>query len=105
MFKKLFGAFGKGGDAAKPHGVFHEPYADAQVNFLYNLLFCDNLELFRRGERQADPTWSALLAERADFRRCKKLLPIPVRRGACVRWPLTACVQQALPCRRKSCSV
>ncbi|MBL8481678.1 MAG: hypothetical protein JNJ60_05745 [Rhodocyclaceae bacterium] len=73
MFKKLLGAFGMGGDGGKPPGLFHEPYADLQVNMLYNLLFCDNLDLFRNGSQHGDALWTTLLAGRPDVPALQKI--------------------------------
>jgi hypothetical protein len=45
-------------------GDFFQPYADFDVDFLYNSLFCDNLALFRRDFplAQTEP-WTLVLAE------------------------------------------
>jgi len=29
-------------------GVFHKPYKDAGINHIYNLLFCDDISLFKK---------------------------------------------------------
>jgi hypothetical protein len=62
MFGKLFGKK----PAAKATGL-HSPYAEDHVNFLYNLLFCDDLELFRRHAQGAHAgPWATLLDEATD---------------------------------------
>ena len=69
MFKKLLAAFGAtpASEApAQPIGL-HHPYAQAHVNFFYNLLFCDQLELFRNGDAQSGgEPWPTLLADLPD---------------------------------------
>jgi hypothetical protein len=69
MLKKLLAALGmsvavnSSGTAAE----LHEPYAESEVNFLYNLLFCDDISLFQKhGAGGDDDLWATLLAERAD---------------------------------------
>src|SRR5262245_61442975 len=46
MIEKLFGR-GKRDD---PSAQFYRPYGDQAADFLYNLLFRDNPDLFRNGE-------------------------------------------------------
>lgn len=41
------------------------PYGDPALNTIYNLLFCDSLELFRAGGEKAGGVWATLLAEDA----------------------------------------
>lgn len=54
------------GPPASAAGLY-TPYADSRVNFLYNLLFCDDIALFRRSENEkGDGLWSKLLAEKTD---------------------------------------
>jgi hypothetical protein len=63
MLKKLLAVFGIGG--AKSSGAaapFFKPYAEPHVNFLYNLLFCDDINLFRNDQKtQGDGPWPTLL--------------------------------------------
>ena len=75
MLKNLFAKVGLGSAAAPVAlAATHAPYADAHVNFLYNLLFCDNLELFRRDNTgaNAEPWWT-LLAANPDERALRRL--------------------------------
>ncbi|MGI4721619.1 MAG: hypothetical protein ACRYGO_22700 [Janthinobacterium lividum] len=45
----------------------YSPYAEPHVNFMYNLLFCDDVELFRRpGGGDEDGLWGPLLADTPD---------------------------------------
>ena len=45
----------------------HKPYAKSHFNFLYNLLFCDNIDLFKTHSAEKDVgPWSTLLAEQPD---------------------------------------
>jgi len=43
MLKKLLRALGQKSPADTPAAAGYEPYAESHVNFLYNLLFCDDL--------------------------------------------------------------
>ena len=69
MLKKLLATLGIGSTAkraADPRAV-HEPYAEPHLNFLYNLLFCDDPDLFRNhGRVPNDGPWPVLLAEQPD---------------------------------------
>ena len=47
MLGKLFGR----GNRHGPSAPFYRPYGDKTADFLYNLLFCDNPDLFRNGEQ------------------------------------------------------
>jgi hypothetical protein len=44
-------------------GTFYRPYARSDVNTIYNLLFCDNPELFRAGGAKAPGALGAVLAK------------------------------------------
>lgn len=69
MLKKLFSAFGKnsGPSGAVETTGLHAPYAEPHVNLLYNLLFCDDLDLFKsRTNEPDDGLWPVLLAAQAD---------------------------------------
>lgn len=45
----------------------YRPYAEPHVNFIYNLLFCDDLNLFKKQDgEKAVGLWATLLAERPD---------------------------------------
>ena len=66
MFKKLLAALGATPPSepqAESTGL-HHPYPEAHLNFFYNLLFCDQPELFKapKADSTGDP-WSTLLAE------------------------------------------
>ncbi|MDO9599282.1 MAG: hypothetical protein Q7J47_16310 [Azoarcus sp.] len=69
MFRKLITALGFGGAAmaSAAAGGVQGPYAEAQTNLMYNLMFCDNAALFKpqTGAHAAD--WQAILfADRPD---------------------------------------
>ena len=75
MLKKILAALGIGLAAtpAVASGLY-APYADSHVNFLYNLLFCDDAALFRGDDAQkGDALWSALLAEQPDAIALRKI--------------------------------
>ena len=45
----------------------YKPYAESHANFLYNFLFCDDIELFRtQGAEKGVGLWNTLLVERPD---------------------------------------
>lgn len=52
MFKQLLAAFGsaKASGATPPPTGLHSPYREAHTNYCYNLLFCDDLALFKQGD-------------------------------------------------------
>ncbi|MCU0722253.1 MAG: hypothetical protein MUC63_01305 [Planctomycetes bacterium] len=54
--------------AAEPGAAkaFHEPYPNPHVNVLYNLLFCDDLELFDDGKSPKNGVLAALFVEPPD---------------------------------------
>ena len=56
MFGKLFGSNKNGG----PPAPFYRPYKDQTADFLYNLLFCDNPDLFRNDGQDASPLATVL---------------------------------------------
>lgn len=69
MLKKLIAALGIGvaANGSASAAELYSPYAESHVNFLYNLLFCDDLSLFKaQGEQKNDALWTALLAEPPD---------------------------------------
>lgn len=71
MFKKLFAALGmvaatNGAAIAAGNGL-HHPYELAHVNYMYNLLFCDDPELFANQTDKPDVgAWIVLAAEPPD---------------------------------------
>ncbi len=47
--------------------MLYKPYAEPKINFMYNLLFCDELSLFKNnGNAGNSGIWSILLAEKPD---------------------------------------
>lgn len=69
MFKKLLSMFGTGAMATSTMAVpFHSPYSIKSTNLIYNLLFCDNIELFKSSENEKDSSlWKPLLSAEFDF--------------------------------------
>ena len=48
-------------------GVFHKPYKDAGINHIYNLLFCDDISLFKKEQAEdLSHPWSVLFAPAPD---------------------------------------
>lgn len=69
MLRKLLAAIGltlaAGGSTTAAE--FYKPYAESYVNFLYNLLFCDDISLFKaQGTEKIVGLWGTLLAEQPD---------------------------------------
>ena len=55
------------GAKAEPRLGLHNPYKDSHINLMYNLLFCDDLELFRANSyNPAAGPWAVLFAGSAD---------------------------------------
>jgi hypothetical protein len=56
---------------------FYEPYAESQVNFLYNLLFCDDINLFKNDDivegAESNGLWPILLADSPDAPALRKI--------------------------------
>jgi len=47
--------------------AFYEPYKESHVSFLYNLLVCDDIDLFKNDETvKTESVWSTLMAEHTD---------------------------------------
>ena len=69
MIKKLLARLGIGRSAGTPaQSGLYEPYGEQHVNFLYNLLFCDNLDLFKNDAAVESSTlWATLLSDEPDF--------------------------------------
>lgn len=71
MFKKLLAAVGLKTDTSAPAPAassgLHHPYGRADLDFMYNLLFCDDLDLFRNPKTETPAAvWKTLLAEPPD---------------------------------------
>ncbi|MHC5172605.1 MAG: hypothetical protein ACYSPJ_02405, partial [Planctomycetota bacterium] len=69
MFKKFLSMFGAGAMATSTMAApYHSPYSKKSTNLVYNLLFCDNLELFKSSENEKDSSlWKPLLSAEFDF--------------------------------------
>jgi hypothetical protein len=58
---------GSSGDSQSNVSVRYEPYGESHVNFLYNLLFCDDLGLYKNQNNiSGEGLWSMLLTEHPD---------------------------------------
>lgn len=69
MLKNLLAAVGLSLAASGTTSAtdLYKPYAESHVNFLYNLLFCDDLDLFRnQGGKKGVGVWDTLLSEHPD---------------------------------------
>lgn len=54
-------------------GPFHRPYKDDAKDFLYNLLFCDNADLFRPREGTPSGPLAVMLAGKPDAASLRKI--------------------------------
>ena len=76
FLKRLLATFGIGLTTGVPVSAaeFYKPYAETHVNFLYNLLFCDNIEQFKNEKNaQGDGLWPTLLAEQPDLKALQEI--------------------------------
>jgi hypothetical protein len=76
MLKKLLTTLGIGLAASSSASAaeFYKPYAETHANFLYNLLFCDDLTLFKNQDSaKGDGLWQTLLAERPDMAALRRI--------------------------------
>ena len=74
MIKSLLAGLGIGIAANAAAAQFYKPYAQSHANFLYNLLFCDDLALFKNDETaKTSPLWATILAEKPDFTALEKI--------------------------------
>ena len=55
-----------------PPSVFHEPYAEARADQLYNLLFCDDLAVVAENAHGRGP-WATLLADQPDVEALRRI--------------------------------
>jgi hypothetical protein len=61
---------------------FYEPYAESHVNFLYNLLFCDDISLFMNDDTvEGDGPWPTLLADNPDVTALRKIAGDEINEG------------------------
>jgi hypothetical protein len=83
MIKKLLAALGIGTTALNASGeVFFSPYPEESQNFIYNLLFCDNIELFKKNkEGDLSYPWSVLFSDHAEASELKKIVSDPSQEG------------------------
>ncbi|NMF95997.1 hypothetical protein GPA27_01120 [Aromatoleum toluolicum] len=76
MLKKLLAAIGitLAASGSTAGAELYKPYAESHVNFLYNLLFCDDINLFKtHGAEKSVGLWGTLLAERPDKTALRKV--------------------------------
>lgn len=53
---------------------FYEPYKERHVNVMYNVLFCDEMDLFKNEETmKGEGVWSTLLADDTDVAALHKI--------------------------------
>lgn len=70
MFKKFLDRLGLGQKTNTVTGkvLMHTPYREEYANVLYNLLFCDDLALFKNDNKgKESPLWTILLADLPDY--------------------------------------
>jgi hypothetical protein len=72
MLRKLFGS----GEGNVPSAPFYRPYKDRTADFLYNLIFCDNPDLFR-SDKQDDSPISIVVSSAASSDMLQKIADDP----------------------------
>jgi hypothetical protein len=76
MIKKLLATLGIGLALTYPTTAmeFYTPYREDRVNFIYNLLFCDDLTLWKNeNTTKGSGLWPTLLAEKPDLESLEKI--------------------------------
>jgi hypothetical protein len=75
MIKKLLTTLGIGSATSQTTSAeFYKPYAESHVNFLYNLLFCDDIALFKNEKNiKGAGLWPTLLADTPDLEALQKI--------------------------------
>lgn len=76
MIKRLLALLGIGraADAPADGSGSYKPYAEPHVNFFYNLLFCDDLSLFKNeSAAKAEDPWPTLLADEPDLQALRRI--------------------------------
>jgi hypothetical protein len=67
MLKKLLTIIGLGGIASATDKQADAPYRDEGIHLIYQLLFCDRLDLYKVNHKgDATPPWSSLFADAPD---------------------------------------
>jgi hypothetical protein len=79
MIKKFLASLGIGlAASAAAQEAPYAPYKESHANFMYNLLFCDDLTLFKNEEAAKDSTlWAPLLADSPEFSTLEKIAADP----------------------------
>ena len=76
MLKKILASLGVSPVASGPAmpDLIYRPYAEPRLNFLYNLLFCDDISLFRKqqGADEIGP-WATLFGESPNIVELRKI--------------------------------
>lgn len=74
MLKKILAAIGFGVASTSVASPPYSPYQDTSSNFIYNLLFCDNLASFSTKDGQTPTSWQKVLfSEPADAKSLELL--------------------------------
>lgn len=75
MIKKILARLGIGQAASTPaQSAPYAPYREPHVNFLYNLLFCDDPDLFKTEEAVESSTlWATVLSDEPDFAALERI--------------------------------
>lgn len=76
MIKRLLAALGidRTTNAPANGAGSYKPYAESHVNFFYNLLFCDDISLFKNeNTAKADGPWPTVLADKPDLEELRRI--------------------------------
>ncbi|MEO6229529.1 MAG: hypothetical protein ABJB11_14540 [Ferruginibacter sp.] len=61
--------------ASNASGKLTGPYKDSSTNLIYNMLFCDNIELFKNNNQQQNVyPWSILFSDKTDIPGLQKII-------------------------------
>ena len=69
----ILSALAAGGPPAPAGPTFHRPYGKQDVDYIYNLLFCDDPDLFRPRTGKVDGPYTLILAKTPDLDALTKL--------------------------------
>lgn len=79
--RKILGWLGIGATRSRPGSPVYEPYAESPANFMYNLLFCDDLAAFKPANGALQAPFATFFAEPPQVAALEKLAGDPTQEG------------------------